>query len=150
MLTCQIMKKKIIKTEEETYSFAKNFIKSLKGGDILGLIGDLGAGKTTFTKRLAKELGIRSNITSPTFVFMKVYDLPKSINNIKKLCHIDAYRISSEQDLFSIGADEYINRSDTLIIIEWIDKIEKFLPSKIKKLNFTILNNNERQITSVD
>ncbi|MFA6306511.1 MAG: tRNA (adenosine(37)-N6)-threonylcarbamoyltransferase complex ATPase subunit type 1 TsaE [Patescibacteria group bacterium] len=129
---------------KQTFSFAKNFSKKLTGGATLGLIGDLGAGKTVFTKGLAAGLGIKKNITSPTFVLMKVYSV-KSLN-IKFLVHIDAYRIKSGRDLIAIGADEYFNRPDTVTIIEWADKIKKILPKKAKLVKISFLKNNLRKI----
>jgi tRNA threonylcarbamoyladenosine biosynthesis protein TsaE len=127
-------------TEKETIEFAKELAKNLKGGEIIGLIGDLGAGKTVFSKGLAKGLGIKDMITSPTYVVMKVYDVPKH-QSIKKLCHIDAYRLGSENDIEAIGAPEYLERKDTVTIIEWPDKIKKILPDYTVVYNFQIKNN---------
>jgi len=122
----------------QTFSFAKKFAMRLKGGEVIGLIGRLGAGKTIFTKGLASGLGLKKNITSPTFVLMRVY----SINSpqIKRLVHIDAYRTRSARDLAAIGAHEYFNNTDTVTIIEWADKIKKILPKRtrlIKIINRT-------------
>lgn len=118
-------------TEKETIQFAQKIAKELQGGEIIGLIGDLGAGKTVFSKGLAKGLGIKDMITSPTYVVMKVYDVPKH-QNIKKLCHIDAYRLISAHDIEAIGALEYMERNDTVTVIEWPDKIKKILPRKTR------------------
>lgn len=133
----------ISSSEQQTFDFAKNFAKKLKGGEIIGLIGGLGAGKTIFTKGLAAGLGVKKTITSPTFVLMKIYKTkhPK----IKHLVHIDAYRLKSAQDLTAIGADEYFNKTATVIIIEWADIIKSGLPDKIKYVNIFI-NNNQRMI----
>ena len=108
----------------------------MTGGQILGLTGNLGAGKTIFTKGLALGLGIKKNITSPTFVLMKVY--PTKHQQIKFLVHIDAYRIKSAHDLIAIGADEYFKRADTITVIEWADKIKKILPKKTKFVKISI------------
>ncbi|NCQ16448.1 tRNA (adenosine(37)-N6)-threonylcarbamoyltransferase complex ATPase subunit type 1 TsaE, partial [Candidatus Falkowbacteria bacterium] len=116
----------ISRSEKQTFNFAKNFSKRLKGGEVIGLIGNLGAGKTIFTKGLAAGLGIIKNITSPTFVLMRVY--PVKSRRIKQLVHIDAYRVKSARDLTAIGADEYFGRPDTITAIEWADKIKKILP----------------------
>lgn len=106
-------------------------------------MGNLGAGKTIFTKGLALGLGIKKNITSPTFVLMKIYRV-KSLN-IKFLVHIDAYRIKSADDLTAIGANEYFNRTDTVTVIEWADKIKKILPKKTRLIKISI-NKNSRTI----
>jgi len=132
-------------SEKQTLSFAKKFSKNLAGGRILGLIGNLGAGKTVFTKGLALGLGIKKNINSPTFVLMKVYPIKKH-RQIKLLIHIDAYRIKSAQDLIAIGAAEYFNRPDVITIIEWADKIKKILPKKTKLIKINIQKNNLRKI----
>lgn len=143
-------------SEKQTFNFSKKFSKHLTGGQVFGLTGNLGAGKTVFTKGLAAGLGIKKNITSPTFVLMKVYPVksrsarisPKAklfnrTNLVKKLkikffVHIDAYRIKSAKDLIAIGADEYFNRPDAITIIEWADKIKKILPKKTKFIKITI------------
>lgn len=125
------------KTAEETFVLAKKFAKKLNGGEIIGLIGNLGAGKTIFAKGIALELGIKKNITSPTFVLMKVYKINKH-KKIKFLVHIDAYRIKSEKDLIAIGVNEHFNQLDTIVIIEWADKIKKILPKKTKFIKITI------------
>jgi len=124
-------------SEKQTFNFAKNFSKKLTDGAVIGLVGNLGAGKTIFTKGLAAGLGIKKNITSPTFVLMKIYKVSEQ-NKIKNLVHIDAYRIKSACDLTAIGADEYFNRTDTITVIEWASKIKKILPKKTKFVKISI------------
>ena len=132
-------------SEKETLSFAKKFSKNLTGGLTIGLIGNLGAGKTIFTKGLAAGLGIKKNITSPTFILMRVYSV-KRHRIIKTLVHIDAYRIKSTRDLMAIGADEYFNRPDTITVIEWADRIKPILPKKTKFVKINLQKNNLRKI----
>ncbi|MCG2690967.1 tRNA (adenosine(37)-N6)-threonylcarbamoyltransferase complex ATPase subunit type 1 TsaE [Candidatus Parcubacteria bacterium] len=134
----------ITSSEKETFNFAKKFAKRLKGGEIIGLTGDLGAGKTVFAKGLAAGLGVKKNITSPTFVLMKVYQT--KYPNIKYLIHIDAYRLKTPQDLIAIGAEEYFNRPDTVTVIEWADKIKKILPKKTKYIGIINKDENKRII----
>ncbi len=151
------MKKIITKNEKETLDFAKNFAKTLKGGEIIGLSGNLGAGKTIFAKGIAQGLNIKDNINSPTFVLMKVYNTPGKI--IKKLVHIDAYRLKNPEDLKAIGALDYMQREDTLMLIEWIENIETIIPKKVqgelqskreypgvKKISLKNIAENEREI----
>jgi len=137
-------------SEKQTFNFAKKFSKNLTGGAMLGLIGNLGAGKTIFTKGLALGLGIKKNIASPTFVLMKVYPVKshraKILPKAKFLVHIDAYRIKSAKDLIAIGADEYFKRLDTVTVIEWADKIKKILPRKTKFVKIDLQKNNSRKI----
>jgi len=129
---------KILSTsEKQTLNFAKKFSKNLAGGLVLGLTGNLGAGKTVFTNGLAAGLGIKKNITSPTFVLMKIYPVAKH-KQIKLLVHIDAYRIKSANDLMAIGAAEYFKRSDAITVIEWADKIKKILPKKTKFVKISL------------
>lgn len=133
----------ITKTEKETYELGKKFAATLKGGEIIGLIGDLGAGKTIFVKGLAKGLGVKRTVTSPTFVLMKVYKINKQ--KIKNLVHIDAYRLNSMDDLIGIGVEEYLSKQDSIVIIEWADKI-KFSPKyKFKNINIKI-NKDTRKV----
>lgn len=138
------MQKILTKNEKETIDFASDFAQKLKGGEVIGLQGDLGAGKTVFAKGMAKGLKIKDNINSPTFVLMKVYDISK--NKIKKFVHIDAYRIKRPEELEAVGALEYMNRADTITLIEWVENIERIIPQKIKKIKIKTLNKKEREI----
>ncbi len=138
------MKKIKTKSEQETFKLAQEFGNKLIGGEIICLVGELGAGKTTFTKGIAHSLNIKKHITSPTFVFMKVYNLKK--NKIRKLVHIDAYRIQSENDIEAIGAPEYFAQEDTITIIEWADNIKNTLPPNAKFIELKSLDKNTREI----
>jgi len=124
----------ITNNEKKTFTFAKKFAKTLKGGEVIGLIGDLGTGKTIFAKGLAAGLGVKQPINSPTFVLMKVYKANRK--NIKKLVHIDAYRLKKPQDILAIGFYDYLKKNDTVVIVEWADKIKKSLPNKTKCVQF--------------
>lgn len=136
--------KQITESEKETFEFAKRFSKNLKGGEVLCLVGDLGAGKTAFTKGLAAGLGVTNIITSPTFVLMKVY--PAKQANINKLSHIDAYRLDSGVELQYIGAEEYLNDSDCITVIEWADRVKDIWPKNAIVINLKILKGNRREI----
>ena len=101
----------------------EEFIKKLKSitnkdkATVVYLQGDLGSGKTTFTKNLCKQLDLNIDITSPTFTILKSYEFP--IENFKKLIHIDAYRLESYKDLQKIRIEEYLEDKENLIFIEW-------------------------------
>ena len=116
-------------SEKETFNFAKKFAKNLKGREIIGLVGDLGAGKTVFAKGLAAGLGIKQKITSPTFVLMRIYPVNKK--RIKNFVHIDAYRLKTAADLETIGAKEYFSDPSSIVLIEWADKVKKIIPHAI-------------------
>ena len=144
---------KITNSEKQTFDLAKKFAKTLKGGEIIGLIGNLGAGKTIFAKGLAAGLGIKQIVNSPTFVLMKVYPIRNPKSEIRNLIHIDAYRIKSEQDIIAIGAEEYFKRQDVITVIEWADKIKKILPKKTKYININIninINNKSGNIRIIN
>ncbi len=140
------MKKYICKNEKDTAELAKILVKKFKGGEIIALEGDLGAGKTTLTQYIGKEYKIKK-ITSPTFVLMKVYAINNAQCTIKNIVHVDCYRLDEVQELFYLGIEEYLNKPDTIVVIEWADKIKKYLKNfkkitwikiKIKK-NYRIL-----------
>lgn len=139
------MKTYISNKIEDTQNIAKEIAHTLKGGEILAFTGDLGAGKTTFCQALAKELGVKHNVNSPTFVIMKIYPVENG-SPIKNLVHIDAYRINSFSDLEAIGATEYFSREDSVVLIEWAEKIRNSLKDTHILLNFDI-HNDIRRIT---
>lgn len=124
----------------QTVSLGRKLAAQLKGGQILALQGNLGSGKTTFVKGLAKGFGIKNTITSPTFVLFKVY--PIKHPKIKQLVHADCYRLSSKE-LKAIGLDEYLNDPQTVLAIEWPDRIKKQPNWLIIK--FTAVKNNQHR-----
>lgn len=129
----------ISNSEKETMDIAEKIAQTLRGGEILALIGGLGAGKTVFSKGLAKALGINQNLSSPTFVYMKLYEIrnPKEgQKNIDKLCHIDAYRAHNEYDIINIGAEDYIGKENIITAIEWADRIKNILPERTRYIEF--------------
>lgn len=115
-----------IKNEHDTEEFGMKLASSLEPGDIVALIGDLGTGKTTLTKYIAKGLGVTENIDSPTFNIVKEHKSGRI-----PLFHFDVYRLSSGDELLDIGADEYFY-SDGVCIIEWADIVADVVPEKAK------------------
>lgn len=136
----------ISRSEKETYSIADKVASYAKPGDVFALFGDLGSGKTTFTKGFAAYLGVKKNITSPTFVISKEYLVSSS--SIKKLVHVDCYRLGGENDAESVGLNEHIDAQDTVLILEWPEKIEKILPRDVKKIYFEYIDEKTRKITT--
>lgn len=106
--------------ENDTIKIAKEFAKELKAGDVVTLDGDLGAGKTFFTSSLCKEIGVKDIVQSPTFTIVNEYKSGKI-----PVFHFDVYRISSPDDMYDIGFDEYLY-SDGISIIEWADEVREF------------------------
>lgn len=109
---------------KQTFKVAQDMAKSLKGGDIVALFGDLGAGKTVFVSGLAKGLGVKGKVTSPTFVFLKIYKGQNYIIN-----HIDLYRGEKITDFKDLGLDEIFDGKN-ITVIEWAQRLEKKLPKK--------------------
>ena len=116
-----------IKNLDDMERFANKVARKLRGGEILGLIGDLGAGKTAFVQALAKAMGISKKVRSPTFVLMQCFDTSKDYSTkfgINELCHADAYRLKTVDELFAIGFGEYIDREDAITVVEWVNRVE--------------------------
>src|SRR3989344_3858023 len=136
------MKKKMIfksNSENETTKFAEEIANNLGDFKIVCLYGELGAGKTTFTRSFAKALGVKSRIISPTYVFVRTHTANK-----KKLYHIDAYRLESIDSKDEIK--EILGADNAIIVIEWADKIKSILPKKRIDIKFVYKNKNEREI----
>jgi tRNA threonylcarbamoyladenosine biosynthesis protein TsaE len=120
-----------VKSEKETTLVAARIAKTLRGGDVIALEGELGAGKTTFVRGLARAFGIRARVTSPTFLLMRCYSLPRAKvrRGIRHLCHVDAYRVRGASALQEIGIAEHLASPDTVTLIEWAERVEKLLPA---------------------
>ena len=112
------MEKYITKSDKETLKLGGRMAKKIKEPAVFGLTGDLGAGKTQFVKGLAKGLGIKDSITSPTFVVMRKYELKGKLSNF---IHIDCYRLTNSEELLDLGLNEYIKEDKNILVIEWAD-----------------------------
>lgn len=138
----------VSKNAEETIGIARDFGEKLfpkeVGATIVGLYGDLGAGKTTFMKGLALYFGIKDTIQSPTFVIMKIYELEKA--KFQHLIHIDSYRIEKGEELTNLGWQHLISNPKNLICIEWPERVLEILPEHTK-INFKHVEENERKIS---
>lgn len=117
---------------------AARLVKTWRGGDVIGLVGDLGAGKTTFVQGVAKALSIKRAVRSPTFLRLQVYKIPKrsTLYAIRFFVHVDAYRIKNPEQLLELGLEDYLGHKDTLIVIEWAEKIKKILPKRMHWIRF--------------
>lgn len=119
------------KSEKDTQKIAQNFAKKVKMPAIILLYGDLGAGKTHFTKGFAKGLGYKSIVTSPTFTIMNIYEggrLP--------IYHFDMYRLSSADEAREIGFEEYLNMEtlNGISIVEWPENVKGLINDKVIKI----------------
>jgi len=139
------MEQFLVQNKKQTEDLAKMLASEIlkhknnkKQALVFGFVGNLGAGKTTFIQSFAKGLGIRSRLTSPTFVLMKKY------NN---LYHLDCYRIKDFKDILALDFAEIVNDFKNIIVIEWAEKIKKILPKDTVWIKFKILPQNKRKIT---
>ena len=124
------------KCEEETMEIAQNLESEKFPNMIICLMGDLGSGKTIFTKGFATGLGIEENITSPTFNIIKEYT-----GGEMNLYHMDLYRLNG--DIKNLGLDEYFTK-DGVVIIEWADMIEQYLPEERLDIKFKVIDEDTR------
>lgn len=145
--------KKLIKSLDELDQFTKDFCKSLEiqkdKATVFGLVGNLGAGKTAFVKSLAKNLGIKENITSPTFVVQRRYKIncaKLSLAQFRNLIHIDAYRMEGVKDFSFLDLEEFLKNSNNLVFIEWPEIMQKEFPKNAKKIYFKFIDENTREI----
>jgi tRNA threonylcarbamoyladenosine biosynthesis protein TsaE len=123
-----------------------------EGATVVGLYGDLGAGKTTFMKYFAKHFGVEEEVQSPTFIIMRIFEIPKSKmegENLKfnKLIHIDAYRLESGEELLKLGWNELISHPNNLICVEWPEKVSEILPEHFMLRFEHSESENERKIS---
>ncbi len=123
-------------SEQDTFNIAKEYAKTLSRGDVVVLSGDLGAGKTAFTKGVADYFGL-SNVTSPTYAYLNVYG--------DFIYHYDCYRLASGEDAEFLGLTDYFN-GDNICIIEWAENIMDALPENVKKVEITKIDENVRKI----
>ncbi|MBO5712793.1 MAG: tRNA (adenosine(37)-N6)-threonylcarbamoyltransferase complex ATPase subunit type 1 TsaE [Clostridia bacterium] len=114
---------KLSKNQQQTKQIAFDYAKTLVKGDVVLLKGEMGAGKTTFVKGLAKGLGIEDEVTSPTYAYMNDYD--------GVLYHYDCYRLSSGEDAEALGLTDYFYAGG-ICVIEWSENISSVLPKKVK------------------
>lgn len=116
---------------ENVVSELFGILKNLNGNNVVvGLVGNLGAGKTTLSKIIAKQLSVKDDVVSPTFNIMKVYETGD--NKFKKFIHIDAYRIDTQEEVLSLTQnlkiDNYFKMDNSLVFIEWPENIKSILP----------------------
>ena len=127
-------------TQKIAKEFAKEISKNLpagKQGVVIGLKGELGGGKTTFTQTLAKALGVKEKILSPTFVIFKKFG---------NFYHFDCYRIKDSKEILELGFKEIISNPKNIVVIEWADNIKKIMPPNTIWINFKLIDNTTRKI----
>lgn len=141
---------------EELRSVALGFLKTLvtkpikDTATVVGLSGDLGAGKTAFTKCVASILGITEVVTSPTFILEKVYIIPRGSivgERFTKLIHIDAYRLESEKEMRALDWDAILFDEHNLILLEWPEHVSGALPDDVIKISFEYASEGVRNVS---
>lgn len=135
----ELIKEYLSSSAEETEMIGYEFAKSLHGGDFVAMRGDLGAGKTAFTRGAARFLCPDARVTSPTYTVVNTYK-----GNIP-LYHFDMYRIDGEESLYSTGFFDYLD-SGGICIAEWSEKIEEFIPSGAYFVEISKQSETNRQI----
>ncbi len=140
--------KHISKSLDDTQKIARELLRSLTPVDDFAMVlffsGELGSSKTTFTKLLARELGITETVISPTFILEKKYTIKKH-PHFKTLVHIDAYRFDTPSEAKVLRLEDTLKDPHTLVVIEWPEKLgKKIIPTK--KVSFKSLSENSKQI----
>ncbi|MCX6722100.1 MAG: tRNA (adenosine(37)-N6)-threonylcarbamoyltransferase complex ATPase subunit type 1 TsaE [Candidatus Staskawiczbacteria bacterium] len=145
------MLKKITKSIKQTQKIgeeiAKGILKlpAIKTATVLGLHGNLGAGKTTFLQGFAKGLKIKDKVLSPTFVIQKRFKIKD--RNFKNFYHIDCYRLKDHKDMSALDFKEIISDPENIIAIEWPGKIKKVLPKGVINIDFRFIDDKTRELT---
>ena len=132
------MQKFFSKSYIETEEIAFQLAQTLKGTEIIAMFGGLGAGKTAFTRGLARGLGVEDGVSSPTFALVHEYE------GKFNLYHFDMYRINTFDDLYTTGFFDY--KDNGVMIIEWSENIENVLPDNCIKVYIKVVSENEREI----
>ncbi len=144
---------KVSKSLKDTRKIAKDFLSKtlkIKGkrAQVVSLSGELGAGKTAFAQALARELGVKRKVTSPTFVIIKKYSIKNQKNpKFNFLFHLDAYRLKNHQELLRLGWEEIIGDPEHLVLIEWPENVKKAMPRGAHSISIISNKNSHRRFT---
>lgn len=158
---------RVTSSARETEQLGETFAKKLRSGDVVALFGELGSGKTTFVKGIARGLGVSRRISSPTFIIVRTYKLKAphfakaslgeqnskrkaTAQSAKRFYHIDLYRIESERELAGLGIEEILEDPANIVAIEWAEKARFALSKKRYELYFDHVGENRRSIRIVN
>lgn len=147
-----MLKQFLTTSPSQTKKLAKSFVKEIfknnfkKTATIIGLIGDLGSGKTTFLQGFVKGLNIKEKILSPTFVLIKKYKIKNIKYKIQNFYHIDFYRIEKSKEILDLDFKKIIFNNENIVAIEWANKIKKLLPKNTIWINFQFIDKTKRKI----
>ena len=129
-------------SEEETEALGAALARELAPGSIVLLCGDLGAGKTVFSRGFARGLGVTEPVSSPTYTIVQEYELPTG----NRLYHMDLYRIADERAALGFGVDEFLSEPGSFSLVEWPERIKGLLPDTTIRVELTHRSENEREI----
>lgn len=124
----------VTKSPEQTEKLGEDFAKNLKPQDVVFLIGNLGSGKTTFTKGIARGLGIKNRILSPTFIVVRSHSTANE--RIQTLYHLDLYRLKDEGEVLNVSLTDYMNDEKGIVVIEWPEVSQEIVKKNVWKVRF--------------
>ena len=130
-----------ITSEQEMLDFGKSFAEKISVPKVIELVGDVGTGKTTFTRGLAAGLGVNEPVTSPSFTISKAYAFKNG-----ELIHYDFYRLK-DPGLMAEDLDESINNKHAVVVVEWAESVENFLPEDRTKIEIKLCDDGSREVT---
>ncbi|MDA3887004.1 MAG: tRNA (adenosine(37)-N6)-threonylcarbamoyltransferase complex ATPase subunit type 1 TsaE [Candidatus Delongbacteria bacterium] len=135
-----LIAEKITTSVEDTELFAERISSEVKGGDIICYFGEVGAGKTVFTRGLCKGLGVTGYVNSPSYIILNQY-----IGSKYNIFHYDLYRISDVEELTEIGFYDFAGKSDSITIIEWSEKLVDELPKNRFDITIEVIDETKRK-----
>lgn len=133
-------------SSDDTERIAEAIGVKLRGGEVIELVSDLGGGKTTFVRGLARGLGSSDKVASPSFTISREYSIKKTSNGVEKLVHFDFYRLN-DPGLVANELAEIIGDTRTVVVVEWAGIVENVLPTNRLRINFKNVGENKRELT---
>lgn len=141
------MEELISNSSQQTENFGRIFAKKLKGGDVIFLMGEMGAGKTTFVKGLAKGIGVNSRVVSPTFVIVRKHTVSNKNSNISTLYHLDLHRLDDTKQALLVDLKDFLDDREGIVVIEWPNISQGIVKGKVWKVVFIDAGMDKRKIT---
>ncbi len=135
----------ITSNSDETKLLGAKLAARMRGGEVICLTGDLGSGKTTFVTGFIRHFLPNVRVLSPTFTLVRHYTVRHG--TIRHIYHMDLYRLKQRADIAQLGIEEYIHSLDSVVLVEWPEKIQELLPGKPLKISFVHTGDDQRVIT---
>ncbi len=134
----------VTNSAEETRALGEKLASGLRAGDVVLLKGELGAGKSELTRGIARGLGVKETVTSPSFTILNVYESGRC-----PLYHFDWYRLESAEELYELGMDEYLG-GDGIAVVEWAERCPEAIPEKHIQIEITATGEEQRRFSIYD